>query len=153
MRKVIMLFTRHRFPRRGLLLIALVGIAGTAAARRAAVQEPAADKLLYPLGIATRGEREIFVADLEAHGIWKIEGNAARMYFQGKKQFRTPLNRPRALAIDGDGHLLAGCSSTREVYRFDGDDQPVPLSAGGIGNPMGIAIGKDGDLLVSDQEL
>jgi hypothetical protein len=50
--------------------------------------------------IAVRGELETFVADLEAHGIRRIEGTALRMFFQAKKEIRTPMNRPWALAFD-----------------------------------------------------
>jgi sugar lactone lactonase YvrE len=63
------------------------------------------------------------------------------------------MNRPRALAIDGEGQLLAGCSATREVYRFNAANQPEPLTGGGIGNPIDIAVNRAGELLVSDLEL
>jgi sugar lactone lactonase YvrE len=113
----------------------------------------AGDGLVYPQGLATRGEQEVFVADLDAHVIWKIEGTNCAVYFAGRKELRTPMNRPRALAIDHEGRLLAGCSATREIYRFDADGQPVALTGGGIGNPMGIAVNRAGDLLISDLEL
>jgi len=57
------------------------------------------------------------------------------------------------LAIDKNGKLLAGDSSTREVYRFETPDNPVPLTSGGIGIPTAIAIDSQGNLLVCDLEL
>jgi sugar lactone lactonase YvrE len=139
-------FHLHHIASFAFSLIAVVA-AGLFTAAQAAAQ------LVYPQGIAVRGESEIFVADLELHGIWKIEGGSCTTYFQGTKQFRTPFNRPRAVAVDAQANLLAGCSATREVYRFDSDNQPVPLTSGGVGNPMGIAVNKAGEILVSDQEL
>ncbi|HEV3006416.1 MAG TPA: NHL repeat-containing protein, partial [Pirellulales bacterium] len=136
----------HRILRRALPLTAII-VAGWFTAGQAVGQ------LVYPQGIAVRGDGEIFVADLETHGIWKIEGGSLTSYFQGTKQFRTPFNRPRALAVDAKGRLLAGCSATREVYRFDSDNQPQPLTSGAVGNPMGIVVNQAGDILVSDQEL
>jgi len=148
-----MSFIRARFIRIGFWLFAILMVGISAAAWRAPPTDSTADVLVYPVGIAVRGEQEIFVADLEVHGIWQIDGATLRMYFQGKKQFRTPINRPRALAIDGEGRLLAGCSATREVFRFNAADQPEPLTGGGIGNPIDIAVNRAGELLVSDLEL
>ena len=148
-----MSFIQRRLIRSGIWLIAILAVGFPAGARRAPADDPATDKLVYPVGIVVRGEQDIFVADLEVHGIWKIEGTTLQMFFQGQKEFRTPLNRPRALAIDGEGRLLAGCSATREVYRFNAADQPEPLTTGGIGNPIDIAVNQAGELLVSDLEL
>jgi sugar lactone lactonase YvrE len=55
--------------------------------------------------------------------------------------------------MDKLGNLLAGDSSTREVYRFDKAGQPVPLTNGGIGIPMDIALDAEGNLYVADLEL
>jgi streptogramin lyase len=57
-----------------------------------------------------------------------------------------------------DGKLLAGDSSTRDIYRFDDAGQPQPLTAQGqpfgqIGIPMDIVNDAEGNLLVSDLEL
>ncbi|HUY36857.1 MAG TPA: hypothetical protein VMV69_29325 [Pirellulales bacterium] len=148
-----MSLNHHRCVRGGFWLIAVLAVGFPAAAWRSTAADPAPDKLVYPVGIAVRGEQDMFVADLEVHGVWKIDGTMLRMYFQGKKEFRTPLNRPRALAIDGEGRLLAGCGATREVYRFNAEDEPEPLTAGGIGNPIDIVVNRAGELLVSDLEL
>jgi len=107
----------------------------------------------YPLDVAATDTGLLFVADRNLPGVWRIENGELSQYFTGSKKFRTPLNAIRCLAIDGDGRLLAGDSSTREVYRFGEDNQPTALTDGGIGIPMGIAVTKSGDLLVSDLEL
>lgn len=111
-----------------------------------------ADEFQYPLSVAADSSGAIYVADLELPGVWKIADPESTIYFQGAKTFRTPLNRPRCLALDAAGHLLAGDTSTREVYRFGDDQQPVALTKGSIGKPMGIAVNKANQILVSDQE-
>lgn len=111
-----------------------------------------AQELQYPLAIATHGET-IYLADRNLPGVWKSEGEKLTVYFQASKKFRTPLNAPRCLAVDAEGRLYAGDSATREVYRFDDEGKPQPLTSGTIGIPMGIAVTAEGDLLVSDLEV
>jgi sugar lactone lactonase YvrE len=93
------------------------------------------------------------VADRNLPGVWKVTDGKPTIYFQGSKKFRTPLNAVRCLALDSKGVLYAGDSSTREIYRFDEPDKPVPLTKGGIGIPMSMAFDKEGALFVSDLEL
>lgn len=113
----------------------------------------AADELHYPLAIAVQNTTSVFLVDRDLPGVWKADDQRLKVYFRGTKQFRTPLNAPRCAAIDGQGRLLVGDSATREVYRFDADGKPVPLTSGRIGIPMGIAVNRAGELLVSDLEL
>jgi outer membrane protein assembly factor BamB len=112
-----------------------------------------AEGLQYPLSVAVPGDGAILLADRNLPGIWKLSDGKLQVYFQASKKFRTPLNAVRCLALDADGKLLAGDSATRDVYRFDQDGIPTPLTSGGIGIPMDIAINGQGDLLVSDLEL
>ncbi len=106
----------------------------------------------YPLSIAV-ADATIMLADRNLPGVWKLEGGTLSAYFAGSKKFRTPLNAVRCVEFDSDGKLLAGDSATREVYRFDDEGKPVPLTDGGIGIAMDIAINKAGDLFVSDLEI
>lgn len=106
----------------------------------------------YPLAAAVTDDGTIFVADRNLPGVWKITDGQAEVYFRGSKKFRTPLNAIRCLAIDHEGHLLAGDSATRDVYRFDASGKPVPLTGGHIGIPMSIAVKSDGTLFVADLE-
>lgn len=107
----------------------------------------------YPLAVASAAEGPVYVADRDLPGVWKIEDGKLSLFFQASKKFRTPLNAVRCVAFDAQGKLLAGDSSTREVYRFDDAGQPVPLTKGAIGIPMAIAVAKSGDLVVADLEL
>lgn len=110
-------------------------------------------ELDYPLAIAANEAGEIYLADRNLPGLWKLKDGELSVYFAASKKLRTPLNAVRCLAFDKDGKLLAGDSATREVYRFDDEGKPSPLTSGGIGMPMGIAVNKSGELLVSDLEL
>jgi sugar lactone lactonase YvrE len=115
----------------------------------------AADEItmMYPLAAAVGQDGTVFVADRDLPGVWKFTEGKWSVYFQGSKKFRTPLNAVRCLAIDHEGKLLAGDSSTREIYRFDDAAQPQPLTKGNVGIPMAIAVGKDGTIYASDIEI
>jgi len=115
----------------------------------------AADPALpqYPLAVAATSDGTIFVADRTLPGVWKIVDGKPELYFQASKKFRTPLNAVRCLAIDKGGKLLAGDSSTREVYRFDDAGQPQPLTKGGVGIPMALAVDAAGDIWAADLEI
>jgi sugar lactone lactonase YvrE len=107
----------------------------------------------YPIAAAVDGDGIIYVADLELPGVWKYSDGKWSVYFQGSKKFRTPLNRVRCLAIDHQGKLLAGDTSTREIYRFDDSNQPQPLTKAGVGMPMSLAVAKDGTIYAGDIEI
>ncbi|MBC8356006.1 MAG: hypothetical protein H8E66_28855 [Planctomycetes bacterium] len=106
----------------------------------------------YPLSVAV-ADSTIMLADRNLPGVWKLKDGELTNYFTGSRTFRTPLNAIRCVEFDSDGKLLAGDSSTREVYRFDDEGKPVPLTDGGIGIAMDIAVNKAGDLFVSDLEI
>jgi sugar lactone lactonase YvrE len=106
----------------------------------------------YLLGAAAT-EKEAFFADRNLPGVWRLSDGTLSLFFEGSRKFRTPLNAVRCLAIDRDGKLLAGDSSMREVYRFDDQNQPQPLTAGEIGIPTGIGLLKSGEIIVADLEL
>jgi hypothetical protein len=106
----------------------------------------------YLLGVAAT-EKQAFFADRNLPGVWRLSDGKLSLLFEGSRKFRTPLNAVRCLAIDRDGKLLAGDSSMREVYRFDDQNQPQPLTGGEIGIPTGIGVLKSGDIIVADLEL
>ena len=110
------------------------------------------DSFEYPLSI-TVGDSGTFIADRNLHSIWKLDDKQPELFFKGNKKFRTPLNAVRCVELDRDGKLLAGDSSTREIYRFDADGKPVPLTGGLVGIPMDIAVNQAGDIFVSDLEI
>ena len=113
-----------------------------------------ADGLQYPLtAVASADGKSLFIADLNQTGVWKVSEGKLSMFFQASKKFRTPLNRVRCVGLDRNGKLLAGDSSTREVYRFDDAGHPQPLTNGGIGIPMDLVVDPDNNIFVTDLEL
>ncbi len=112
-----------------------------------------AQEFHYPHAICA-SDGLAWVADLDMPGIWRLDGVNREVVFRAAKHLRTPLNRPRAVALDREGHVLAADSSTRQVYRLgpDGKAEPLVTSEAGIGTPMGLAVNKAGDILVADIE-
>lgn len=106
----------------------------------------------YPLSSAVAADKTIYVADRKLPGIWKVSGGKAEVFFQASKKFRTPLNAVWCVTFDSKGRLVAGDSATRELYRFDKDGKPTPLTKGGIGIPICIASDGKGFLYVCDLE-
>jgi sugar lactone lactonase YvrE len=132
--------------------IAVVYILSTTVLLSQASAQEDAQEMQYPLAVVKAPTGELYVADRNLPGIWKVSDGKATVYFQGSKKFRTPLNAVRCLAMGADGTLYAGDSATREVYRFDSEGNPQPLTNGYIGIPMGIVIDSKGDLFVADLE-
>jgi hypothetical protein len=111
-------------------------------------------ELQYPIAVVATASGDLYIADRQLPGIWRLRDGKVEPYWTAKKKFRTPLNAIRCLAIDGNGKLLAGDSATRDIYRFNAEgEDPTALTNGGIGIPMGIAVDADGNLLVTDLEL
>ncbi|QDT82677.1 hypothetical protein [Gimesia chilikensis] len=113
-----------------------------------------AAEMSYPLSVVAAEKGPVYVADRKLPGIWSIQDGKVSEFFKGSKVFRTPLNAVRCVTLDDQGRVLAGDSSTREVYRFaKASAKPEALTKGGIGIPMDVVVTKAGDLLVSDLEL
>jgi hypothetical protein len=117
------------------------------------LSRPAVAQMQYPLSAAVADNGGIFVADRYLPGVWKLEAGKLSRFFEGSKKYRTPLNAVRCVIMDRSGALIAGDTATRDIYRFDDSGKPVPLTEGGIGMPMSIAVNSRGELLVADLEL
>ena len=130
-----------------ILLVALLELAAESSLVRA-------DDFQYPLtAVAAADGKSLFIADLNQSGVWKLTDGKLSVFFQASKKFRTPLNRIRCIGLDRNGKLLAGDSSTREVFRFDDEGKPQPLTDGGIGIPMDLVVDPDNNIFVTDLEL
>jgi len=109
-------------------------------------------EMLYPIAVAKSSDGLVYVADRDLPGIWKVDKGVATVYFQGSKKYRTPLNAIRCLAIDSTGTLYAGDSATREIYKFNSQAEPGPLTNGAIGIPMELDFDSQANLFVADLE-
>ena len=108
---------------------------------------------LYPLGLVTAKDSTTYIVDLNLRGVWKLADRKLSVFAQAPKKLGAPLYAARCIALDQDGNVLVGDSATREVYRLDAAGAPTPLTKGGIGIPMSIAVDHDGAIFVADLEL
>lgn len=130
-----------------------VALGQDASAKTGAKPQLSAGMPNYPLDAVFADDGTGYIVDRYLPGVWKWQDGKLSVFFQGEKKFRTPLNAPRCLAIDSDGVLLVGDSSTREVYRVSGLDKAEPITGGKIGIPSDLSIAPNGDIYVADLEL
>lgn len=155
------------------LVSALLGAVTMAVCRpESAVR--AADGWQYPIAVAAGADGTIYVADRNLPGLWTLKDGQSAVFVRASKKFRTPLNAIRCVSVGGDGTLYVGDSASREVFRVDADGGLTQLTApqplltqtrlteelaftpdhfGLVGIPMAIAVGRNGDLYVTDTEL
>lgn len=107
----------------------------------------------YPLAVAASADGTLLVADRLLPGVWKLPaGGFPTVFVRAGQRFGSPLAGIRTVAVAGDGTILVGCSATREIYRVAADGGLTPLTDGGIGIPIDIAVHPDGHCFVSDLE-
>lgn len=82
----------------------------------------------YPVDAAGTDDGTVDVADRKLPGLWRIHDQVPANFFRNSKKFYTPLNAVRCVANDHQGHQVVGDCSTREVYRFSEDREPVFLT-------------------------
>jgi len=111
-----------------------------------------ATDMVYPLDVAVDSQGTLYVADRNLPGIWQIKDGRAEVFFQADNKFRTPLNAVRCVAVDAQDQVLAGCSTTTEVYRFE-NGRPVPLTGAQISVPMNLTVDAQGEIIVCDLKL
>ena len=78
-----------------LCLLALLGVS------------PAKVEFDYPIYLTVGPDRSIYVSDQYIPAIYRIaaDGKVTTLY-KGKQQYRTPLYRPRGLALDAAGNVI-----------------------------------------------
>ncbi len=108
---------------------------------------------VYPLDIAVSADGDAYVADRRMHGVWRWKDEKLTELFRGSPKFRTPMNAARTVAVEKDGSVLVGDTSTREIYRIKKGGKPEPITGGKIGTPMDLAVTSDGTIYVADLEL
>lgn len=127
----------------------------------------AAPRMEYPLFIAMDAKGDVIVGDQDAPAILRASPDGSvKTLFQASKQFRTPLNRPRGIAVDSSGEAYICDPTTMDVYRLGGGGNPIGLTGrpikelngkpgvrGEIIQPEGVAVGADGTVYVSDLRL
>jgi sugar lactone lactonase YvrE len=146
------------------------------AARPGAAQKPApAPSLVYPNGLALDPQGNLYISDVGAHRILKLDrrGRIAVIAGTGEGGFggdggpatQARLFAPHDLAFDAEGDLLIADTYNHRIRRIDrsgvistvagdgaagrgGDDGPA--TGASLNNPQGIAVDKSGALFIAD---
>jgi len=141
-----------------ILRSALSGTLAVCLACNWALSAAAAAELQYPLSIAVADDGQMYLADRNLPGVFRAQDGKLSVLFQASKRFKTPLNAVRCVALDREGKLLAGDSAARNVFRFNDEGQPEPITRvtdglGLVGIPMDVAVNSQGDIFTSDLEI
>lgn len=108
----------------------------------------------YPVALAADTEGNLFLADRNLPGIWKLSSQGPQIFWKGAKQLRMPGNAPRCIAVAPNGDVFLGDSATREVYRFSAEKaEPIPLTGGKVGVSIAMQFWQEGKLVIADLEL
>jgi sugar lactone lactonase YvrE len=138
-RKMILSKRRVAFSLVWVALLAQLGMYGLAQQPQGASNHG----VVYPIAVAIDGEKS-YVVDLELPGVWEISDSGRDVFALGSRQLKTPLNRPRCIAIHPAGGVLVGDSATREVYHVaEKGAAPLPLTKGKVGIPMALVVSPD----------
>jgi sugar lactone lactonase YvrE len=132
-------------------------------------------KLLSPNGLALDGQGELFISDIGAHCIFKLDrrGRLTLVAGTGEAGFSgdggpaksARLRSPHDLLVDQQGNLLVADTGNQRIRRIDerglittvaGDGRPLQSNYNGVApplslnNPQGLALAADGSLLIAD---
>lgn len=111
-----------------------------------------ADELVYPVDVAVDEKGAVFVADHEAHALFKVTDTGLEVVAKGEGRPRTPLYGIRHIVALSGGGFIASDPATMSLYRIDTAGNVVAVADdGGFVTPWGIAVDSSGDILAVDR--
>ncbi len=146
-----------------------------AAQQNAARKRPPASMLIYPNGLALDDRGDLYIADIGTHRILKLDRQGRMRViagigdggFSGDNGLaaQARLFAPHDLTVDSEGNLWIADTFNHRLRRinrqgvittvagngkaeYSGDHGPALRAS--LNNPQGIAIDRDGDVLVAD---
>ena len=123
-----------------------------------------ASDLVYPNGLAVDATGTLFIADVGAHRVLKLDpgGKLTVVAGTGSAGFAgdggpatgAKLNAPTDLAFDRDGNLLVADAFNHRVRRIDAAGVISTIAGDGktstLNNPQSISVAPDGTLYIAD---
>ena len=131
--------------------------------------------LIYPNGLALDQQGNLFIADIGAHSIFKLDGRGRLTVIAGSGEagfsgdegpaIQARLRSPHDLLFDTQGNLLVADTGNQRVRLIDkygviktvaGDGRSLQSNYNGVppalslNNPQGLALAADGSLLIAD---
>lgn len=129
------------------------------AQRKAPPGKPGAIELNSPNGLTLDGEGNLFISDISAHRIFKLDRRGKLAVIAGTGQggfsgdggpaINAQLHAPHDLAFDAAGNLLIADTGNQRIRRINRQGVIATL-IGGLNNPQSIALDQAGDLLIAD---
>jgi sugar lactone lactonase YvrE len=132
-------------------------------------------KLIYPNGLALDDKGDLYISDIGAHRVFKLnsQGNLTVIAGTGEGGFsgdggpavKAQLNAPHDLAFDAEGNLLIADTFNHRIRRIDRQgvittvvgSGKAPYSGYGatapkdtLNNPQGVAVDREGNILIAD---
>jgi sugar lactone lactonase YvrE len=132
-------------------------------------------KLIYPNGLALDDKGDLYISDIGAHRVFKLDSRGRLTVVAGTGEggfsgdggpaTRAQLNAPHDLAFDAEGNLLIADTFNHRIRRIDrqgvittiagsgsapytGYGAPAPKDT--LNNPQGVAVDRAGNILIAD---
>jgi sugar lactone lactonase YvrE len=149
----------------------LVGISVVAMA----LQEAPRLGLIYPNGLALDDNGDLYISDIGAHAVFKLDRQGALTVIAGTGEagysgdggpaVKARLHAPHDLAFDSEGRLLIADTYNHRIRRIDRHGVITTVAGNGsapntgygsaapkdtLNNPQGIAVDRAGNILIAD---
>jgi sugar lactone lactonase YvrE len=132
-------------------------------------------QLIYPNGLAFDDKGDLYISDIGAHRIFKLNGQGLLTVIAGTGEggfggdggpaVNAQLNAPHDLAFDAEGNLFVADTYNHRIRRIDRQgvittvagngkapyssyNDPAPKDS--LNNPQGIAVDRAGNILIAD---
>ena len=159
------------------ILLVTVLLSGSAATgwQAGGKRRPAAIKLVYPNGLALDDKGDLYISDIGAHRILKLNRTGRLTVIAGTGEggyggdggpaINALLNAPHDIAFDVEGNLLVADTFNHRIRRINRQGVIMTIAGSGnapytsygsaapkdtLNNPQGVAVDRFGNILIAD---